>query len=86
MLVSVAQLLQIARHRPAGGGPGAVLPAHRAECAERIVASGLSARSTFSFSSRTASASSRAGGSIATRQSSCSIWFCTMSRSAPAVS
>ena len=39
--------------------------------------------STFSFSSRNASASSEAGGSIATRQSNCSMWFCTMSRIAP---
>ena len=44
---------------------------------------GFSERSTLSFSSRSALASSEAGGSIATRQSSCSIWFCTMSRSAP---
>jgi hypothetical protein len=47
---------------------------------------GFSARSTFSFSSRTASASIDDGASMATRQKSCSIWFCTMSRSAPALS
>ena len=40
--------------------------------------------STFSFSSRTASGARDDGGSIATMHSSCNMWFCTMSRSAPA--
>ena len=44
---------------------------------------GRSERSTLTFSSRTAVASKLAGGSIATSASSCSIWFWTMSRSAP---
>jgi hypothetical protein len=39
--------------------------------------------STFTFSSRTESAPESAGGSMATRQSSCIMWFCTMSRRAP---
>ena len=47
---------------------------------------GFSARSTFSFSSRTRSASSDTGGSMAIRHSSCSMWFCSMSRSAPDLS
>ncbi len=41
-------------------------------------------RSTLTFSSRSASASSAGGGSIATTVSSCIRWFCSMSRSAPA--
>ena len=44
---------------------------------------GLSARSTLIFSSRTASGSMLPGGSMARIQSSCSRWFCTMSRAAP---
>ena len=44
---------------------------------------GRSERSTLSFSSRTASGSSDTGGSMATMHSSCSKWFCTMSRRAP---
>ncbi len=44
---------------------------------------GFSDRSTFSFSSRIASAALRDGGSIATIVSSCSAWFWIMSRSAP---
>ena len=47
---------------------------------------GLRARRTFSFSSRTELASRESGLSIAIRQRSCSMWFCTMSRSAPEVS
>jgi hypothetical protein len=43
----------------------------------------LSERSTFSFSSRIASALLRDGGSIATIVSSCRAWFWIMSRSAP---
>ena len=39
--------------------------------------------SSFTFSSRTASASSDTGGSIAMSESTCSRWFCTMSRIAP---
>ena len=45
-----------------------------------------SERSTLTFSSRTASASNATGGSMAVRESSCSMWFCTMSRRMPAVS
>jgi hypothetical protein len=44
---------------------------------------GRSERSTLTFSSRTSVAPKVAGGSIATSASSCSMWFCTMSRSAP---
>jgi hypothetical protein len=44
---------------------------------------GFSERSTLSFSSRMASASPVAGGSIAIIVSSCSAWFWIMSRSAP---
>ena len=44
---------------------------------------GLSERSTFSFSSRMASARFRDGGSIAIIVRSCSAWFWIMSRSAP---
>ena len=40
-------------------------------------------RNTFTFSLRTESGSMSAGGSMATRQSSWSMWFCSMSRSAP---
>ena len=42
--------------------------------------------STFTFSSRTSSARNEIGGSIATSVSSWNMWFCTMSRSAPALS
>ena len=42
-----------------------------------------SERTTFTFSSRILSALKSVGGSIATRQSNCSKWFCTMSRNAP---
>jgi hypothetical protein len=45
-----------------------------------------SERSTFSFSSRTASGASEVGGSMATMHSSCSRWFWTMSRMAPVLS
>ena len=44
---------------------------------------GLSERSTFSFSSRIASARLRDGGSMAIIVNSCSAWFWIMSRSAP---
>ncbi|MCY1379875.1 hypothetical protein D9M69_676360 [compost metagenome] len=44
---------------------------------------GLSAFRILIFSSRMASSERLAGGSIATMHSSCSRWFCTMSRSAP---
>ena len=44
---------------------------------------GFSDRSTFSFSSRIASARLRDGGSIAIIVSNCSAWFWIMSRSAP---
>ncbi len=44
---------------------------------------GLSERRTLSFSSRIASAPLFEGGSIAIMVSSCSAWFCTMSRSVP---
>ena len=40
-------------------------------------------RTTFTFSSRMLSAPRSVGGSIATRQSNWSRWFCTMSRNAP---
>jgi hypothetical protein len=43
----------------------------------------FSERSTFSFSSRIASASLVEGGSIAIIVSSCSAWFWIMSRRAP---
>ncbi len=42
--------------------------------------------SSFTFSSRIASASKLAGGSMAVSASTCRRWFCTMSRSAPACS
>ena len=45
-----------------------------------------SARSTFTFSLRTASASKSIGGSIAVSATSWSMWFWTMSRIAPASS
>ena len=44
---------------------------------------GRSERSTFTFSLRTASGSRLDGGSIATRQSSCRRWLCSMSLAAP---
>ncbi len=44
------------------------------------------ARRTFTFSSRTSRLSKRAGGSMATIESTWSMWFCTMSRSAPLLS
>ena len=47
---------------------------------------GWIAWSTFTFSSRTSSAEKFTGGSMHSRQSSCSMWFCTRSRSAPDVS
>ena len=46
---------------------------------------GVIACSTLTFSSRTLSASKDAGGSMHTSVSSCSMWFCTRSRSAPAL-
>jgi uncharacterized protein YaiE (UPF0345 family) len=47
---------------------------------------GLMACSTFTFSSRTSSEENEIGGSMATRQRSCIMWFCSMSRSEPDVS
>ena len=44
---------------------------------------GRSERRTLTFSLRTESGSRSDGGSMATRQRSCSMWFCSMSRSAP---
>ena len=41
---------------------------------------------TFTFSSRTASASKEIGGSMAVSERSWKMWFGTMSRSAPASS
>ena len=41
---------------------------------------------TFTFSSWMLSGSRSTGGSMATRERSCSMWFCIMSRSAPALS
>ena len=55
----------------------------RRSSATSLGAIGLTARSTLSFSSRRSSASNSTGGSIANMASSCSRWFCTMSRSAP---
>ena len=51
-----------------------------------LEAGGVTAWSTLTFSSRTASALNEIGGSIATSVSSWNMWFCTMSRSAPASS
>ena len=47
---------------------------------------GRIAFNTFTFSSRTASASKELGGSIATRARSWNMWFWIMSRSTPAAS
>jgi hypothetical protein len=47
---------------------------------------GLTAFKTFTFSSRTDSASKVTGGSIAVRHRTCITWFWTMSRKAPASS
>jgi hypothetical protein len=47
---------------------------------------GLIARQTFTFSPRTEAASKETGGSIATKDSSSIMWFCTTSRNAPAFS
>jgi hypothetical protein len=44
---------------------------------------GLMACMTLNFSSRTARGSKVTGGSMATRQTTCSRWFWIMSRSAP---
>ena len=44
------------------------------------------ARSNLTFSSRIASGWNDVGGSIRNSDSTCSTWFCTMSRIAPAVS
>ncbi len=44
---------------------------------------GWMALRTFTFSLRTASASSDTGGSIAVSATSCMVWFWIMSRSAP---
>jgi len=44
------------------------------------------ARSTFTFSSRTARGSKAMGGSMATSDRTWSMWFSTISRSAPASS
>ena len=79
-----AFLLAVAVHHLAVALADAVLAAHRVRPRPPRAVIGTSARSTFTFSSRIDCASSDDGGSIATRQSSCSMWFCTMSRSAPA--
>ena len=76
----------IARHGHAAAGTGAVLAAHGLVQRVAVGRSVRSERSTLSFSSRTESAAIEVGGSMATRQSSCSMWFCTMSRSAPDLS
>ncbi len=44
---------------------------------------GSTACRTFTFSSRTSSAENVTGGSMQSRLSSWSMWFCTRSRSAP---
>ena len=48
--------------------------------------SGRMARSSFTFSSRIASAWKEVGGSMRNSDSTCRTWFCTMSRIAPVVS
>ncbi len=77
-----AQLVVIARHRRALDRARAVLAGHDLARAT----TGRSARSTLTFSSRTAVASKLEGGSIATSASNWSMWFWTMSRKAPAPS
>src|SRR5262249_52134822 len=70
-----------------GGGPAAPASQPAVYCprtASRAGSSGRTACSAFAFSSRTRFASKLAGGSIATRLSSCSAWFWITSRSAPA--
>ncbi len=62
--------------------PGLYCPATTA-LSTSVPVIGLSAWSTLSFSSRTVSRPTYVGGSIATRQSSCSRWFWIMSRRAP---
>jgi len=47
---------------------------------------GVIAWSTFTFSSRTSFAVNVTGGSMHSRHSSCSMWFWTRSRNAPALS
>ena len=44
---------------------------------------GAIARSTFTFSSRMASASNELGGSMVSSDTTCSTWFCRISRNAP---
>ena len=63
-----------------------VLPAHDVARRSTSGVNGGTACSTFTFSSRTSSARNEIGGSIATSVSSWNMWFCTMSRSAPALS
>ena len=81
-----ALLLAVARHRltvdrtPSTYWPRTTSWGRSHGCSGRID------RSSFTFSSRTASASKLAGGSIAVSASTWSRWFCTMSRSAPACS
>ena len=81
-----AQLLGIGLDRLAADRAGAILAGDDMQSATSSAVIGRSERSTLTFSSRTAVASKSTGGSIATSASSCSIWFCTMSRSAPAPS
>ncbi len=79
------QLFQITLDRATAEAPARYWP-RTVSFSTLLVSIGFSERRTFSFSSRTASAFMEAGGSMATRQSSWRIWFCTMSRSAPALS
>ncbi len=81
-LAFVADLLGVAGHRLTIDRAARVLAGDGAASASAAVI-GRSARSTFTFSSRTAVASKLVGGSIATSASSWSMWFWTMSRSAP---
>jgi hypothetical protein len=73
-------------------GTGAPSIAPRVYCPVTVICGasaaviGRSARKTFTFSSRTAAALKSDGGSIATSARSWSMWFWTMSRSAPALS
>ena len=78
----LADVVQVAGNRAAVGEAARYCP--RTVSAAALVSSiGWSALSTFTFSSRSESASSEFGGSIATRQRSCIMWFCTMSQIAP---
>src|SRR5262245_10104027 len=80
-----AELIDVARDPSAAYYAGAILTNDGVGCCRSLV-DRAKRPEHFTFSSRTSVALKWAGGSIATSAKSCSMWFCTISRRAPALS